>query len=59
MVYDLRYLWSAHFVEGDKDGRIEETGKRQVMVKAPGRHQQQDELWQKGCQAEPLAPPAV
>lgn len=53
------YLWSADFIEGDKDGSVQETAECQIRVKGPWRHQQQDELWQERRQAKPLAPPAV
>lgn len=53
------YLWSADFIEGDKDGGVQETAECQIGVKGPWCNQQKDELWQERRQAKPLAPPAV
>ena len=58
-LFVLTYLWSAHFVERDKDGGVQEAAEGQVRVKGPRCDQQQDELRQERRQAEPLAPPAV
>lgn len=53
------YLWSADFVEGNKDGRVQEAAEGEIRVKGPRGHQQQDRLWHERRQAKPLAPPAV
>lgn len=45
------YLRSAHFVEGNKNGCVQETAEGQVFVIHPWRYQQQGKLRQECCQA--------
>lgn len=58
---DLHFtnLWSADFVERDKDGSVQEAAEGQIQVKAPGGHQQQEELREERRQAQTKAPPVV
>lgn len=53
------HLWSADFVERDEDGSVQEAAEGQIRVKAPGGHQQQEELREERRQAQTEAPPAV
>lgn len=53
------HLGGADFVEGDKDGGVEEAAEGQVCVEGQGDQKQQQGLGQEGSQTQGQAPGAV